>query len=104
MAGRGSSEMHRGRRADMQPLDIKPYNTMTRRKQPLVPLEPGKVRTYVCGMTVYDYCHMGHARVMVASDVVTRYLRWRGLDVISVRNITDIADQLLWRPEANAAC
>src|SRR5690554_5652822 len=101
MAGRGSSEMHRGRRADMQPLDIKLYNTMTRRKQPLVPLEPGKVRMYVCGMTVYDYCHLGHARVMVAFDVVTRYLRWRGLDVIYVRNITDIDDKILRRAEEN---
>lgn len=85
----------------MQPLDIKLYNTMTRRKQPLVPLEPGKVRMYVCGMTVYDYCHLGHARVMVAFDVVTRYLRWRGLDVIYVRNITDIDDKILRRAEEN---
>lgn len=85
----------------MQPLDIKLYNTMTRRKQSLVPLEPGKVRMYVCGMTVYDYCHLGHARVMVAFDVVTRYLRWRGLDVIYVRNITDIDDKILRRAEEN---
>ena len=85
----------------MQPLDIKLYNTMTRRKQPLVPLEPGKVRMYVCGMTVYDYCHLGHARVMVAFDVVTRYLRWRGLDVIYVRNITDIDYKILRRAEEN---
>lgn len=85
----------------MQLLDIKLYNTMTRRKQPLVPLEPGKVRMYVCGMTVYDYCHLGHARVMVAFDVVTRYLRWRGLDVIYVRNITDIDDKILRRAEEN---
>ena len=85
----------------MQPLDIKLFNTMTRRKQPLVPLEPSKVRMYVCGMTVYDYCHLGHARVMVAFDVVTRYLRWRGLDVIYVRNITDIDDKILRRAEEN---
>ncbi|HIX60979.1 MAG TPA: cysteine--tRNA ligase [Candidatus Halomonas stercoripullorum] len=80
---------------------MKLYNTMTRRKQPLVPLEPGKVRMYVCGMTVYDYCHLGHARVMVAFDVVTRYLRWRGLDVIYVRNITDIDYKILRRAEEN---
>src|SRR5690554_6270321 len=101
MAGRGSSVMHRGRRADMQQQEIKLYNTMTRRKQPLVPLEPGKVRMYVCGMTVYDYCHLGHARVMVAFDVVTRYLRWRDLDVTYVRNNTDIDDKILRRAEEN---
>lgn len=86
----------------MQQHDIKIYNTMIRRKQPLAPLEPGKVRMYVCGMTVYDYCHLGHARVMVAFDVVTRYLRWRGLDVTYVRNITDIDDKILRRADENA--
>jgi len=54
------------------------YNTLTRRKEPFTPLEAGKVSMYVCGMTVYDYCHLGHARVMVAFDVITRYLRERG--------------------------
>lgn len=77
------------------------YNTMTRRKAPFVPLEPGKVRMYVCGMTVYDYCHLGHARVMVAFDVITRYLRERGYEVTYVRNITDIDDKILKRAEEN---
>ncbi|MCE9684112.1 cysteine--tRNA ligase [Halomonas alkalisoli] len=77
------------------------YNTLTRRKETFVPIEPGRVRMYVCGMTVYDYCHLGHARVMVAFDVVTRYLRWRGLDVTYVRNITDIDDKILKRADEN---
>ncbi|MDR5865896.1 cysteine--tRNA ligase [Halomonas koreensis] len=77
------------------------YNTLTRRKEPLAPIEPGKVRMYVCGMTVYDYCHLGHARVMVAFDVITRYLRARGYDVSYVRNITDIDDKILRRAEEN---
>lgn len=77
------------------------YNTLTRRKEPFTPLEAGKVSMYVCGMTVYDYCHLGHARVMVAFDVITRYLRERGYDVNYVRNITDIDDKILKRAEEN---
>ena len=77
------------------------YNTLTRRKERFQPIEPGRVRMYVCGMTVYDYCHLGHARVMVAFDVVTRYLRWRGFDVTYVRNITDIDDKILKRADEN---
>ncbi|QEA39861.1 cysteine--tRNA ligase [Pistricoccus aurantiacus] len=77
------------------------YNTLTRRKETFVPLEPGKVRIYVCGITVYDFCHIGHARVMVAFDVITRYLRARGFDVTYVRNITDIDDKILKRAEEN---
>lgn len=77
------------------------YNTLTRRKAALEPIEPGKVRMYVCGMTVYDYCHLGHARVMVAFDVITRWLRQTGLDVAYVRNITDIDDKILRRAEEN---
>ncbi|GAA0570773.1 cysteine--tRNA ligase [Halomonas salifodinae] len=77
------------------------YNTLTRRKEAFTPIEPGKVRMYVCGMTVYDYCHLGHARVMVAFDVITRYLRHRGYDVTYVRNITDIDDKILRRAEEN---
>jgi cysteinyl-tRNA synthetase len=77
------------------------YNTLTRRKEPFVPLEAGKVSMYVCGMTVYDYCHLGHARVMVAFDVITRYLRERGYDVNYVRNITDIDDKILKRADEN---
>ncbi|WP_282040114.1 cysteine--tRNA ligase [Halomonas alimentaria] len=77
------------------------YNTLTRRKEPFTPIEPGKVRMYVCGMTVYDYCHLGHARVMVAFDVITRYLRQRGYDVTYVRNVTDIDDKILRRADEN---
>ncbi|XGA78655.1 cysteine--tRNA ligase [Halomonas sp. CH40] len=77
------------------------YNTLTRRKEAFTTLEPGKVSMYVCGMTVYDYCHLGHARVMVAFDVITRYLRAQGYEVNYVRNITDIDDKILKRADEN---
>ncbi|MDY6816852.1 MAG: cysteine--tRNA ligase [Pseudomonadota bacterium] len=80
---------------------IRIYNTLTRQKEEFRPIEPGKVRMYVCGMTVYDYCHLGHARVLVAFDVITRYLRHRGYDVHYVRNITDIDDKILRRADDN---
>jgi len=73
------------------------HNTLSRQKQPLIPLEPGKIGLYVCGMTVYDYCHLGHARVMVVFDTVARYLRHRGYAVTYVRNITDIDDKIIRR-------
>ena len=73
------------------------FNSLTRRKEPFRPIEPGHVRLYVCGMTVYDYCHIGHARVMVVFDVVVRYLRARGYRVTYVRNITDIDDKIIRR-------
>lgn len=73
------------------------HNSLTRRKETFQPLEPGKVRLYVCGMTVYDYCHVGHARVMVVFDMVVRYLRERGYRVTYVRNITDIDDKIIQR-------
>lgn len=82
-------------------MTITLYNTLSRSKQPLTPLEPGKIRMYVCGMTVYDYCHLGHARVLVAFDVVSRYLRAKGYDVTYIRNITDIDDKILRRAEEN---
>ena len=77
------------------------YNTLTRKKEPLKTIEPGKVSMYVCGMTVYDYCHVGHARVMVVFDVVVRYLRASGYDVTYVRNITDIDDKIITRASEN---
>jgi cysteinyl-tRNA synthetase len=80
---------------------IRIYNTLTQQKEEFRPIEPGKVRIYVCGMTVYDYCHLGHARVLVAFDVVTRYLRHRGYEVDYVRNITDIDDKILRRADEN---
>ena len=73
------------------------HNSLTRHKADFVPLEPGKVRLYVCGMTVYDLCHLGHARVMVVFDVVYRYLRHLGYEVTYVRNITDIDDKIINR-------
>ncbi len=80
---------------------LKIYNTLERRKQDFVPIEPGKVRMYVCGMTVYDYCHLGHARVMVVFDMVQRWLRASGFDVTYVRNITDIDDKIIRRAIEN---
>jgi len=77
------------------------YNSLTGQKEPFTPIEPGKVRMYVCGMTVYDYCHIGHARVMVVFDVVARYLRARGFDLTYVRNITDIDDKIIRRAQEN---
>ena len=76
---------------------LKIYNTLARRKQDFVPIEPGRVRMYVCGMTVYDFCHLGHARVLVAFDMVQRWLRAAGFDVTYVRNITDIDDKIIRR-------
>ncbi len=73
------------------------YNDLNRKKEPFAPLEPGRVNMYVCGMTVYDLCHLGHARVMVVFDVVARYLRWAGYDLTYVRNITDIDDKIINR-------
>jgi cysteinyl-tRNA synthetase len=80
---------------------LKIYNTLAREKQEFVPLVPGKVRMYVCGMTVYDYCHLGHARVMLVFDVVRRWLRTLGFDVTYVRNITDIDDKIIKRAQEN---
>jgi len=77
------------------------YNSLTRTKAPFNPIEPGKVRMYVCGMTVYDYCHVGHARVLVVFDMVARYLRARGYEVTFVRNITDIDDKIIQRAREN---
>ncbi|RIY40781.1 cysteine--tRNA ligase [Neopusillimonas maritima] len=71
------------------------YNTLSRRKEPFQPVEPGRVRMYVCGMTVYDYCHLGHARMLVSFDVIQRWLRALGYDVHYVRNITDIDDKII---------
>lgn len=77
------------------------YNTLSKTKEPFKPLVGNQVRMYVCGMTVYDYCHIGHARVMVAFDVISRWLRFRGYDVTYVRNITDIDDKIIRRANEN---
>ncbi len=80
---------------------LKIYNTLRRKKQEFVPIRQGEVRMYVCGMTVYDYCHLGHARVLVVFDVVRRWLRSSGLRVTYVRNITDIDDKIIRRALEN---
>lgn len=77
------------------------YNTLSKEKAPFVPLEEGKIKMYVCGITVYDLCHIGHARVMVAFDVITRYMRSQGWDVEYVRNITDVDDKIIKRAAEN---
>jgi cysteinyl-tRNA synthetase len=77
------------------------HNSLTKQKDVFTPIEPGKVKLYVCGMTVYDLCHVGHARVMVVFDVVTRYLRACGYEVTYIRNITDIDDKIIARANQN---
>ena len=77
------------------------HNTLSNSKVPFTPIDEGKIRLYVCGMTVYDYCHIGHARVMVSFDVITRYLRHAGYQVEYVRNITDVDDKIIKRAEEN---
>ena len=80
---------------------LKIYNTLTRKKEIFKPLVPGKVGMYVCGMTVYDLCHIGHARVMVIFDAVARYFRYAGYDLTYVRNVTDIDDKIIQRANEN---
>jgi len=80
---------------------LKIYNTLAREKQQFVPMEAGKVGMYVCGMTVYDYCHVGHARMMMAFDVIYRWLMESGYQVKYVRNITDIDDKIIKRAVEN---
>jgi cysteinyl-tRNA synthetase len=77
------------------------YNSLTKQKQAFVPIQPNKIGLYVCGMTVYDYCHIGHARVMVVFDTIVRYLRSLGYQVTYVRNITDIDDKIIQRAHDN---
>jgi len=80
---------------------LKIYNTLAREKQTFTPIVAGKVSMYVCGMTVYDYCHLGHARVMVVFDMVSRWLRASGYQVTYVRNVTDIDDKIIKRANEN---
>jgi len=83
----------------VQSTTVKVYNTLSRRKEPLVPLVPGEVRMYACGVTVYDLCHIGHARSAIVFDVVQRYLRFKGFRVTFVRNFTDVDDKIIRRAQ-----
>ncbi|WP_439830099.1 cysteine--tRNA ligase [Aeromonas veronii] len=84
---------------------LKIYNTLTRQKEEFKPIHPGKVGMYVCGVTIYDHCHIGHGRTFVAFDVVARYLRYAGYDLTYVRNITDVDDKIIKRAaETRVTC
>ena len=89
-------------------MSLRVYNTLSRSLQDFSSLEPGQVRMYVCGITVYDLCHVGHARANVAFDIVQRWLKISGYSVNFVRNITDIDDKIIQRPwqtaKASAPC
>ena len=76
---------------------IRIHNSLTGEKETLAPIKPGHIGMYVCGMTVYDYIHVGHARMLTVFDMVQRYLRHRGFNVTYVRNITDIDDKIIKR-------
>lgn len=76
---------------------IQIFNSLTKDKKPLETIEPNKVKLYACGITVYDYAHIGHARTFIAFDVVVRYLRYCGYEVTYVRNITDVDDKIIRR-------
>ena len=78
-------------------MSISIYNTKTGKKEPLQPLTDNHVKMYVCGITAYDYCHIGHARSVLAFDMIYRYLQYRGYEVTYVRNFTDIDDKIINR-------
>jgi cysteinyl-tRNA synthetase len=80
-------------------MAIRIYNTLTKTKEIFEPMVPGHVKMYVCGPTVYDYCHVGHARSVVVFDVVVRYLRAMNYQVTYVRNFTDVDDKIINRPK-----
>src|SRR6185437_1587816 len=81
-------------------MPIRIYDTRAARKVPFEPLRPGRVGMYSCGITVYDLCHVGHARMLVAFDVIARHLRASGFEVDYVRNVTDVDDKIIRRAEA----
>ena len=76
-------------------MAIQIYNTLSGKKEELIPIEPGKVRMYLCGPTVYDYFHIGNARPFILYDIFRRYLKYRGLDVKFIMNLTDIDDKII---------
>jgi len=80
-------------------MALRIYNTLNKRKEEFIPLQPGKVKIYVCGITAYDYCHIGHARSAVVFDVIVKYLRYLTYNVTFVRNFTDIDDKIIKRAQ-----
>ena len=78
-------------------MAIKIFNTLMKQKEELIPLEPGKIRIYLCGPTVYDYFHVGNARPFILFDIFRRYLIYRGFEVCYVTNLTDIDDRIINR-------
>ena len=78
-------------------MSVTLYNTLSRQKEAFKTLTPNQVKMYCCGVTVYDYCHLGHARSYIVWDTIRRYLNWRGYDVCYVQNFTDIDDKILNR-------
>jgi cysteinyl-tRNA synthetase (EC 6.1.1.16) len=76
-------------------MTLRFYNTMTRQKEEFKPIEDKKIGIYVCGITAYDVCHIGHARSAVVFDIITRYLRYKGYNVIYVKNFTDVDDKII---------
>jgi len=76
-------------------MPLRIYNTLTRKKEEFQPLKEGKVGMYVCGVTVYDFSHIGHARAAVVFDVIFRYLKYKGYEVTYVRNYTDVDDKII---------
>src|SRR5471030_962274 len=82
-------------------MTLRIYNTLTGEKENFQPMQPNKIGMYVCGVTVYDYCHIGHSRTYTAIDVIIRYLRSRDYEVQYVRNITDIDDKIIKRANEN---
>jgi len=81
-------------------MSIKLYNTLTRKKETFDPLVEGRISIYVCGITAYDVCHIGHARSAVVFDVITRYLRYQSYDVTYVKNFTDVDDKIIVKANA----
>ena len=81
---------------------MKIYNTLTKRKEEFVPVEPGKVKMYVCGPTVYNFIHIGNARPMIVFDTVRRYFEYKGYDVNYVSNFTDVDDKIIKKPSRRA--
>ncbi len=81
-------------------MSLRVHNTLTRKEEDFVPLVPGEVRMYVCGVTVYDLCHIGHARSAIVFDVIRRYLAFKGYRVTFVKNFTDVDDRIIKRANA----